>query len=198
MLINILIIATCITVMSSLFVLKSKSAGEWSLKAASYGFFLLFVLYWKSGNGKMDNMSIFLLFSAAFCNSFHQFMIKFCWDFIFQYFNKGVKMFTWHDVYYDLEKKVDPGQIVILKKQLFEDIVRYELRINHPIDNGWQYLLNYQVSIAVFSGEIKVTFKRDNKEILLKKDDFIIIKEKEIYKMETVSDTIFKFTCHKQ
>lgn len=194
---NFLIIISTITVFSALFILKTKSVGEWSLLAFSYGLFLLFVLYWRSGNGRLDGISITLLFLSAFCNSFHQVMGKFCWDFIFQLANGGVKKITWKQASIgSFQHIIGITNIKLISKNLFEDIARFELQMINPVIVSWYYLLDFDCDIEVFSGEVKITYKNKN-AIILKTGDFIIIRKKEIHKLETVTDTVFKFNCRK-
>ena len=181
----------------SLGILRTKLIGEWSLKVMSYLFFALFFLYWKSGGQKMDNFAIIILFTGFLCNSLHQVMIKFCWDFIFRFANGGVANLTWNEVISGhFEVAISVINVELIQKQVFEDIIRYELRMTHPMQMPFHYSLDFDADVEVFSGQAILTYNH-GKIVILNAGDFIIVKRKEIHKIDTISDTVFKFSCRR-
>lgn len=195
--INLIIIIATLTVFLALFLLKTKATGEWSLLACSYGLFLLFVLYWKSGNEKLDNISVILLFLSAFCNAFYQVMIRFCWDFVFKIANGNMPYITWKQASSaHFDHIIGTKNVKLINKEVFEDIVRFELQMINPVIIDWHYILDFDCDIEVFSGEVKASYK-GGRVSLIKTGDFLIIRSKEIHKLETVTDTVFKFSCRK-
>lgn len=197
MILNLIIILSTVTVFCALFILKTKTIGEWSLLAASYLLFLLFVLYWKSGNGKLDYISILVLFLFAFLNAAHEVMGAFCWDFIFRLANGGVRKILWKKVSTGgFEHVLGHQNAELIKKEVYEDIIRFELHMIHPLFIEAHYLLDFDKDIEIVSGEVKISFK--NKEsVTLKSGDFIVIRRKEIHTFETITNSVFKLTCRK-
>lgn len=193
----ILMFLACTTVGSSLIIMKTQSKTDYSLMAVSYGLFSLFVLYWKSGDGKVDKFAMCLLFSAIIANSFHHFMKRFAWDFIFEIMNPDTIKVTYK---FALENTFEGmyglGEVILLKKEIFEEAIRFELNMIHPVTMDWHYIVDYDADVEVFSGEVKFIYQ-SGVERVLKAGDFMILRQKEIHILETAEDTVFKFTCRK-
>lgn len=192
-----LMFVSFITVGSSLFVMKTQSKTDYSLMGISYGLFFMFILYWKSGNGKVDKFAMCMLFVAIIANSFHHFMKRFAWDFIFEMMNPNVAKVTYkYALANTFAGMYGLGEVVLLKKEIFDEAIRFELNMIHPVTMDWHYIVDYDADVEVFSGEVKFIYQGGT-EITMKAGDFMILRQKEIHILETAKDTIFKFTCRK-